>query len=450
MIPPLHHVNRRALLKSAVACVALPFLPSLAWADDPAKPAPTPPKRWATIVFANGVHPDFWSASGEGAAMRLGPSLAPLEHHRGAFTVIDSLHLFDTPLEAGLGPTHPYFTNFLNGARVPSSPPFVLGQSCDQLLAQTVGAACPLASLALGVEPPAYGLVNGAPSMISGTISWSSPTNAVPTICSPRDAFDQLFDAKGLERERSVLDCLQGDLASVRSELSRADQRKLDEYGDSVRDLERRIDRFKAPRTGWQPTLKEPDILRPAQNLEQALRLPLGVRHRLMIRILALAFVMDRTRVATLVLENDGSYVSMGFVPGVGNIGLHTLAHHSSVPEVVQQYHLTNQYHVSLLAKLMDRMKAVDEGGSTLLDNSMILFGSNVRDGNLHDGSNLPLILAGGGGGALRPGKYLSFDKREQRRLCNLHLALLQKMGVQSDGRPIARFGSSIAPLEGI
>jgi hypothetical protein len=189
-------------------------------------------------------------------------------------------------------------------------------------------------------------------------------------------------------------------------------------------------------------------MLRPAQNVTQAMQLPLGVRHKLMIKIMALGFHMDKTRVATLVLERDGSYVSMGFVPGVENTGLHSLSHHSNEPESIRQYELTNIYHVSLLASLMEKMRSVDEGGSTLLDNSMILFGSNVCEA--HDPTNVPLILAGGGGGTLNPGSSLSFTKREDRRLCNLHLALLQRMGVTADGKPIQRFGNSIKALEGI
>ena len=233
---------------------------------------------------------------------------------------------------------------------------------------------------------------------------------------------------------------------------STADQRKLDEFTDTVRDLELRIDRASAPpvASAWRPTLSEPDMLRPAQNLEQAMHLPLGVRHKMMIKILALAFQMDKTRVATLVLEGDGSYVGMGFVPECTNMGLHSMAHHSMVPETVRQYQLTNEYHVSLLASLMDKLQSVDEGGSSLLDNSMILFGSNVRDGGQHDGSNLPLVLAGGGGGTLKPGNCIAFEKSEDRRLCNLHLALLQRMGVTVDGRPIEKFGTSLKPLEGI
>ncbi len=447
MIPPLDRLSRRALLKTAGASLLLPFLPSLSWADDPSAPAPKPPKRWATILFANGVHdPSWFSCSGQGADMVLSKSLAPLAGLRGHFTTLSNLQLFDEDLRSE-GPHTPFFTNFLSGVRLPSDST-VMAESCDQLLARSIGQTTPIPSISLAGELTPYGLEGIHPTIISSTISWSSPTSPVLPQFSPRDAFDELFDTKGLAREKGYLDLMQHDIQRMRGELSPADRRKVEEFTDSVRDLETRIDHATAPATGWRPAMTEPDMMRPAQNTIQAMSLPLGVRHKLMIGIMALAFHMDKTRVATLVLERDGSYVSMGFVPGVQDAGLHTLSHHSTEPESIHQFQLTNAYHVSLLASLMEKMQAVDEGGSTLLDNSMILFGSNVCD--THNPTNLPLILAGGGGGTLKPGSCLSFKKLEERRLCNLHLALLQRMGVTADGKPIQRFGNSIKPLEGI
>jgi hypothetical protein len=446
MIPPLDRLTRRVLLKRAGVTMLLPFLPSLSWADDPSAPAPKPPKRWATILFANGVHNGSWSASGEGEAMVLSKSLSPLTGLRGHFTTLDHLQLFDEDLRIE-GPHTPFFTNFLSGVRLPSGST-VLGQSCDQLMARTIGQDTAVPSISLCGEPTPYGLENGHPTVISSTISWSSPTTPVTPQFSPRDAFDELFDTKGLAREKSVLDTMQADLVRMRAEVSPADRRKVEEFTEAVHELETRIARASAPPTGWRPTLTQPDMLRPAQSTAQALQLSLGVRHKLMMRIMTLAFHMDKTRIATLVLERDGSYINMGFVPGATNSGLHTLSHHSTAPESIAQFQATNEYHVSLLAGFMEKLKGIDEGGTTLLDNSMILFGSNVSDG--HDCTRIPLILAGGGGGTLKPGRALSFEKLPERRLCNLHLALLQRMGVQVDGKPIQRFGNSIKPLEGI
>jgi hypothetical protein len=442
MIPPLDRLSRRALLKGASASLLLPFLPSLSWAEDPAVPAPKPPKRWATIIFANGVHDESWWAKGEGEAMELSPSLKPLDAHRGRFSVIDSLRIFDKV--PNLGPHAPFFTNMLSGARLPG-----FAQSCDQLLARTIGAACAVPSLVLAAQPVGYAGGNGLPAVNDQSMSWSSSASVVPPQSSPRDAFDALFDVKGLARQKSVLDCLDGQLKDMRPELSAADRRKLDEFGDSVRDLERRIElaTAPAPEGGWHPSLKEPDMPRPAQNAEQAAKLPLNVVHKLMLRIIALAFAMDKTRVATFMMEGDGSFVSMNFVPGVENIALHTLAHYEN-PAMATMYQLTNAYHVSQFAAFLDKLRSVDEGGSTLLDNSMVLFGSNVRTG--HNGDNVPLILAGGGGGTLKPGKRLSFERTEDRRIGNLHLAMLQRMGVTIDGKPIERFYTSTTPLEGI
>jgi hypothetical protein len=444
MIPPIDPVSRRALLKGAAATLLLPFLPSLSWAEDPHAPAPKPPKRWATILFANGIKNEYWTAAGVGAAMELGKTLSPLERHRGAFTVIDSLRILDEVYADG--PHVPYFPNFLCGMRVPRAAPFTLAESCDQLMGRTVAKDCAVPTLTLGCEEPPFGLANGLPSILGSTISWSSPVTGVPPQFSPRDAFDEVFDVKGLMAEKSVLDCVADDLGSMQREVSPADRRKLDEFATSVRDLETRIDRATHPRSdGWRPAKAKTDLLRPAQSTAQVMQQGIDVRHRLMLKIMAAAFEMDRTRVATLLLEGDGSYVTIPCV----NAPLHQIGHHGNIPGVVKQFQESNQYHVSLFADFLDRLAKVDEGASTLLDNSMLLFGCNVRDD--HDGTNIPLILAGRGGGTLDPGRYLSFDKAEDRRLCNLHLALLQRMGVTgADGKPIQQFGNSIHPLQGI
>jgi hypothetical protein len=444
VIPPLDRISRRALLKGTCASLLLPFLPSLSWADDAAAPAPKPPRRWATILFPNGVLDEDWWAKGRGQDMELSKSLQPLAPHRGQFTVIDTMRRVDA---VPLGSHGGHFHNILHGATFPGG-----AESCDQVMARTIGMACSLPSLALGCEALSYGLTaEGLPAIGSGTISWASANSGIPPINSPRDAFDQLFDTKSLERQRGVLDYVLADLGDVRGNLSGDDRRKLDEYTDSVRDLERRIDRASQPLPpgAWKPTLEKPDMLRPAQDTAQILGQPLIVRNRLMFRILEMAFRMDKTRVATFLLANDQSGVPMGFVEGVGNLGLHLpLAHHGADPALTRQFQLTNQYFVKCFADFLGKLRAVDEGGSSLLDSSMILFGSNVRDN--HDANNLPLILAGGGGGTLKPGACLAFDKNEDRRLCNLHLALMQRMGVTIDGRPIDRFGNSVKPIDGI
>jgi hypothetical protein len=441
--------TRRALLKGACASLLLPLLPSLSWADDPAASIPKPPKRWVTIMFPNGVWPDDWWAKGTGRTMELSKTLLPLADHRGSFSVINDLHLFDK-IYAADGPHTPYFSNILSGAKVPHGP-LVLAESCDQVLARTIGQESFMPSMALGIEPMPYGLQSGAGTILSATISWSSPTSPVPPMISPRDAFDALFDVKGLVSKKSLLDCLMGDVSNIHGKISLDDARKLDEYTETIRDLERRIERTVHPPTGgWKPTITTPDMLRPAQNAEKILQQNLGVRQKLMMKIMALSLRMDKTRVATLVMGSDGTYATMGHVPGVANTGWHSLAHHAAVAESIKEYQLTNEYHVKLFASFLDALKSVDEGGHSLLDNSMILFGSNVMDGNLHDASRLPLILAGGGGGTLTPGANLNFTTLDDRRVCNLHLAMLQRMGVTVDGKPIQKFGTSVKPLEGI
>jgi hypothetical protein len=418
----------------------------LSWADDPGAKDPAPPKRWATIIFPNGVLDRDWWAKGRGEAMELSKSLKPLEPHRGKFSVIDSMRRVDRPPPGSHGG---HFHNILHGETYPAG-----GTSCDQVMAKTIGAGCMLPSIALGCERLNYGLTpEGLPAIGAGTISWASERSPVVPVVSARDAFDQLFDVKGLERERGVLDYVLGQVQHVRGRLSTGDRRKLEDYTDSVRELERRIDLATdppAPQPGaWKPTLDQPDTPRPAQNVDQFMALPLGARHKLMFRILELAWRMDKTRIATFLLAIDQSSVPMGFVPGVGNLGLHLpLAHHGGDPETTSRFQLCNEHFVSEFATFLGRLQAIDEGGSTLLDNAMILFGSNVRDN--HNANDLPLILAGGGGGTLKPGACLAFEKAEDRRLCNLHLALMQRLGVTVDGKPIERFGNSVKPIAGI
>ena len=199
-------------------------------------------------------------------------------------------------------------------------------------------------SLALGIEPAPYGLSGGQQALVSSTISWSSPTSPVLPIVSPRDAFDALFDIKGLVSQQSLLDCMIGDVQEIHGKLSLDDARKLDEYTQTVRDLERRIDSATHPaQGGWKPALAAPDMLRPAQNAEMILHQSLGVRNKLMLKILALALHMDKTRVATLVFGKDGTYAPMGFIPDVTNLGWHALAHHATITESIRQYQLINE-----------------------------------------------------------------------------------------------------------
>jgi hypothetical protein len=247
-------------------------------------------------------------------------------------------------------------------------------------------------------------------------------------------------------RDKSVLDAVLLQSKDVRRHLASRDRQKLDEFLDSVRDVEQRIDRATREDRleGWRPSLTEPDMQRPPESLPQDVR----EHMRLMLDLILLAWRMDKTRVATLIFNRDVSHMQFGFLDGVPNEQLHGISHHKDNPEQLAAYQRINQFHVEQLAYLLSRMQDIDEGsGTTLLDNVMLLFGSNMFNGDSHDGRNLPLVLAGHGGGAVAGGRALDFGEKpeEQQRACNLYLALAQRMGLE-----LTQFGDSVGPLEGL
>jgi hypothetical protein len=298
----------------------------------------------------------------------------------------------------------------------------------------------------LAVEPAESGLRGGVPSVYYGTVSWSSKNTPIAPEVYPRAVFDRLFDTSGLLRDKSVLDAVLAQSKDVRRDLGAQDQQKLDEFMTSVRDLEQRIERAtKEERLeGWRPTLAKPNMERPAAELPQ----DVCAHMRMMLDLILLAWRMDKTRVATLICNRDVSHMKFGFLDGVLNEQLHSISHHKEDPKKLASYQRINQFHVEQLAYLMAKMKQVDEGnGTTLLDNVMLQFGSNMFNGDSHDGRNLPMIIAGHGGGSLAGGRVIdtSAKPEEQQRACNLYLALAQRMGVK-----LEKFGDSVEALQGL
>jgi hypothetical protein len=242
--------------------------------------------------------------------------------------------------------------------------------------------------------------------------------------------------------DKSVLDAVLAQSKDMRGRLGGMDQQKLDEFMHSVRDLELRIERAaKEERLeGWRPSLAKPDMDRPPTGTPQDVR----EHMRLMLDLLLLAWRMDKTRVATLIFNRDVSHMKFGFLDGVLNDQLHGISHHKEDAKKLASYARINQFHVEQLAYLMQKMQQVDEGGgTTMLDNVILQFGSNMFNGDSHDGRNLPMILAGHGG-SIAGGRVLDFGPKaeDQQRACNLYLGIAQRMGLKLD-----RFGDSVAPL---
>lgn len=438
----MSRMNRRTVLRGLGASLTIPWMESLAWAKgEPARLTDTskPPVRFGTLIFANGVNPYQWWANGDGQAMELSPTLQPLDAMKQHITVFKELHVFNNTA----GPHWPLFSNLLSGAQFRETLVPQGATSIDQVIARQTGKLTPVPSLVMAVEPTESGLRSGVPGIYYSTISWSSPNTPISPEVYPRAVFDRLFDTTGLLRDRSVLDVVNSQSKDLRRRLGLQDRQKLDEFSTSVRELELRIDRATAEERleGWRPSLSEPDMKRPPEERPQDVR----EHMQMMLDLLLLAFRMDRTRVATLIFNRDVSHMKFGFLDGVKNEQLHGISHHKDNEEKLAAYQKINQFHVEMFASLLARMAAVEEGaGTTLLDNVMLLFGSNMFNGDSHDGRNLPLVLAGHGGGRIPGGRVLDYSDQpeDQQRACNLYVSLANLMGVE-----LHSFGDSVGPL---
>ena len=437
-------LRRRTLLKGLGATLTIPWMPSLAWSQGGrAAELAGPPKRWASCIFANGVHTGHWWAKGEGAAMELGETLQPLDPFKRDLLLIENMRLMDKPD----GIHGPMYTNLLSGQKVARGGEIRVHESLDQHLARTIGRDTPIPSLVLGCEPLQHGLRAGVSAVYFCTISWSSESTPVAPEIYPRQAFDRLFDSSGMLKDRSVLDSVLQQSKDLRGRLGRADQTKLDEYMASVREVEQRIDKSLSNErpAGWRPSLSEPDMARPESGIPATVR----EHFELMQDIIVLGFRMDKTRVATFLYENDGTYdMAFGFLgKEVGGQSLHVISHHGNDAAKKRAYQHINRFHSEMFAQMLGRMAAVDEGNGSLLDNTILLYGSSMGDGSTHDGNHLPIVLAGGRNCGIRGGRAITVPEEAvaDRRLSNLHLACARRLGL-----PLSRWGNSTRPFDEI
>src|SRR5687768_16368585 len=329
--------------------------------------------------------------------MELGKVLQPLAGMREKMLFIRGLY----NEEAQKGNIHSSQTgNLLSGAPLASGGEIRSGTSIDQLLAQRYGHSTKVPSLVLGCEKSNPSVHKNYSMLYSSHISWSSPTTPTPLEIYPALAFDRLFKDEVQRGDRSVLDAVLADAADLRNRISTSDQRKLDEYLDSVREVEQRIENAgkRGELQGWRPTLVKPNVARPADGIPQ----DIGEHIRLMADILVLGFQTDTTRITTLKLNNDHS--SLRF-PNLGvDYMIHHLLSHSDTPDWLK----VNQFFLDQVAYIARKLEGIQEGRRTLLDNSMLLFCSSMLTGN-HDASQLPVILIGGGGGRIKGGRVLDY-----------------------------------------
>ena len=441
---PVSTTSRRHVLRGLGAALTLPWMESLPAFAQPATGsggATKPPVRLGIIYFSNGVEPAHWWAKGSGADMELGPGLQPMLPHREDMVFIRGL--FNQSAQVSTSP-HLGRMNLLSGAPVSLDPNQIrVGTSMDQVLATAFADETEVPSLVLGIEPNELRLEDGLSMIYGSSLSWISPTRAAAKEIYPARTFDRLVDdGSGRTLDRSILDAVRDESQSLRPRISKDDDHKLSEYFEGIRDIEKRIERASTEERleGWRPTLAQPDMPRPKHELPQ----DVPAHMKLMLDLIVLAFQMDKTRVATLMLNNDLSQMNFKFVEGVQGALHLDLTHNGRIAEKEAMYLKTNQFHSAQFAYVTSRMKAISEGETTLLDNSILMFASSLFDGDLHGAEQLPILLTGKGGGSLKTGRILDYlDKGdEQRKACSLHLSLMDRMGVKLD-----RFGDATARL---
>src|SRR5262252_1581556 len=398
-----HQFSRRAFLRGVGVTMALPWMESLAvWGDTPPaaiKPASEAPVRLAVLFSGNGFHSKEWWAKGEGKQMELGKVLAPLTDFREKMLFIRGLY----NEEAQKGNIHSSQTgNLLSGAPLASGGEIRSGTSIDQIVAQRHGRSTKVPSLVLGCEKSNPSVHKNYSMLYSSHLSWSSPTTPTPLEIYPALAFDRLFKDEVGRGDQRVLDAVLGDAHSLRPRLGSSDRAKFDEYLDSVRDVERRLETIGRPNApSWQPTLAAPDLPRPKDGIPENV----AEHMRLMCDILVLAFQTDTTRLCTLKLNNDHS--SLRF-PHLGvDYMIHHLLSHTDTPDWLK----VNQFFLEQVGYVCRRLAAIQEGPRTLLDNSMLLYCSSMMTGS-HNNDELPVVLLGGGGGRIQGGRIL--DYRQQ------------------------------------
>jgi hypothetical protein len=426
-------LSRRAMLRGLGVSMALPWFESVrVWGDESAsrERGSAAPVRLAVLFSGNGFHSKEWWAKGDGEGLELGQVLAPLADFRKRTLFMSGLY----NAEALKGNIHSSQTgNLLSGAPLAAGGEIRSGISIDQYLAQRIGNSTKVPSLVLGCEKSNPSVHKNYSMLYSSHISWSSPTTPTPLELYPALAFDRLFKDEVARGDKSVLDAVLADATDLRRQISSNDQLKLDEYLDSVRDIELRIEQAgkRGELQGWRPTLDKPNIARPADGIPQ----DIAEHMRLMCDILVLAFQTDTTRICTLKLNNDHS--SLRFP----NLGVDYMIHHLLSHSDTADWLKVNQFFLEQVAYIARKLDSIQEGERTALDNTMLLFLSSMLTGS-HDATRLPVVLVGGGGGQLQTGRAIDYSNEPNRQLCRLFLSMMNKMGVHAD-----RFGDATEPL---
>lgn len=440
MILSRKSLPRRTFLRGIGATVALPLLDAMVPAATAmSRTAANPVRRLGYVFIPMGSDIHRWTPKGGDTLGKLSPILEPLEGVKDHLTVISNLEL--QPAYPGTHATSN--ASFLSAARAKrtESSDYSLGITADQIAARHIGAGTQLPSLELAMDlmETVGQCDNGYACVYQNNLSWSSPTTPLPAEAHPRLVFESLFGEGGtpaeradsLRRRASLLDAVGNDFKSIRRELGTADRVKMDEYLEAVRDVERRIQIAEASARENPADLERPTGV-PASYADHA---------RLMFDLQVLAFRGDITRVSTFQLARETSnrtYPETGVTDPH-----HPLSHHGNDPDKIERMSRINRFHVSLFAEFLEKLRATPDGDGSLLDHSLLLYGSGMGNPNLHDHTNLPIIVAGGAAGGMKGGRHLRYEKPTP--LANLHLSLLDKVGVDLDA-----FGDSTGPIKNL
>ncbi len=446
-------LSRRTFLRGAGAAIALPWLEAMLPRAAIARglvSAQGSPLRFAFLFVPNGKWMQSWTpaptAAMDGGELELSPTLEPLAALKPQLLVLSGLAQ-DNAHAKGDGPgDHARAAAcFLTGAhpRKTEGADINNGISIDQLLSERIGQDTRFPSLELGCEAPltSGGCDSGYSCAYSCNISWKSPTTPQLKETDPRLVFERLFAedgltpeqrAKRLARRKSLLDYAREDAARLKVKLGATDRRKLDEYLTAVREIEQRIAKAEADAAA-RP--------QPAMAMPAGIPSDFGEHVRVLCDLLVLAFQSDVTRVATHMIANDGNNKSFPWlaVPD----GHHEISHHGGDAGKIEKIQKVDRFHVEQLGYLLSKMAAASDGDGSLLDHSLVLYGSGISDGNAHNHDELPILLAGRGNGTVTPGRHLRFARGTP--LCNLFVGLLDRAGVRE-----AAFGDSNGRLEGI
>jgi hypothetical protein len=388
--------------------------------------------------MGNGINEKYWSAEGSGADMKLSKTLSPLEPLKHKINVIDGLF---NKAATGHGIHPPQTGSLLSGADIQKGAIIRSGISVDQMIANAVGQDTPQSSIVLACEQPMSGYHETNYSMAySSHISWQTPDSPVPVEVYPSLAWDNLFENRGSQINVSILDRVKDRAETLSRKVSSEDKAKLDEYLTSVREVEKRVESTRKVKNQSDELAKQKNraaftMERPQNGLPEDLR----DHVRLMCDIIAIAFQTDRTRVASLIISRD---LSAMYYPFLQVSEGHHAASHNNLSE---GYERISRFHVSQLAYLATKLDSMPEGEGTVLDNSCLMFLSELWIGRLHDNTRLPLVMAGGLGGTLETGRTLNYLKAgdDNRRMCSLYLSIMDRMGIKLD-----RFGDATTRLQ--